>query len=438
MTAARDNDELLRHLQKHSFDYFVHEVNPRNGLILDKTADNWPCSIAAIGMALTAYPVGVKRKFMARAAAVERTLLTLRFFAASEQSESETATGYRGFYYHFLDMESGKRAWRSELSSVDTAIFIAGALAAAQYFDRDTAEEAEIRALAKQLYERIEWDWMLQDGETLCHGWRPERDAGFLAYRWEGYDEALLLYVLALGSPTHAIPPRCYDAWCRTYEWKEIYGIGHVYAGPLFIHQLSHIWIDFRGIRDAYMRGRDCDYFENSRRATLVQQQYAIRNPLAFPHVGELCWGVSASDGPGPSRRRIAGVERRFFDYIARGAPYGPDDGTLAPWAVVASLPFAPEIVLATVENFHRLHVHVANPYGFKASINPLFNVGTKDDGVGWVSPFHFGINEGPTVLMIENHRSGMVWSLTRRSTPICVGLRAAGFTGGWLDDPAG
>jgi len=438
VTAARDNDELLRHLQKHSFDYFVHEVNPRNGLILDKTADDWPCSIAAVGMALTAYPVGVERKFMARAAAVERTLLTLRFFAASEQSESETATGYRGFYYHFIDMESGKRAWRSELSSVDTAIFIAGAIAAAQYFDRDTAEETEIRALARQLYERIEWDWMLQEGDTLCHGWRPERDAGFLAYRWEGYDEALLLYVLALGSPTHAIPPRCYDAWCRTYEWKEIYGIGHLYAGPLFIHQLSHIWIDFRGIRDAYMRGRDCDYFENSRRATIVQQQYAIRNPLAFPHVGELCWGVSASDGPGPARKRIAGVERHFFDYIARGAPYGPDDGTLAPWAVVASLPFAPEIVLATVENFRRLRVHVANPYGFKASINPLFNFGSQDDGVGWVSQFHFGINEGPTVLMIENHRSGMVWSLTRRCTPLCVGLRAAGFTGGWLDDPAG
>jgi hypothetical protein len=438
VTATHDSDELLRLLQKHSFDYFVHEVNPRNGLVLDKTADNWPCSIAAVGMALTAYPVGVERKFMARAAAVERTLLTLRFFAASEQSQSETATGYRGFYYHFLDMESGKRAWRSELSSVDTAIFIAGAIVAAQYFDRDTAEETEIRALAKELYERIEWDWMLQDGETLCHGWRPERDAGFLAYRWEGYDEALVLYLLALGSPTHAIPPRCYDAWCRTYEWKEIYGIGHLYAGPLFIHQLSHIWIDFRGIRDAYMRGRDCDYFENSRRATIVQQQYGIRNPLGFPHVNELCWGVSASDGPGPARKKIAGVERRFFDYLARGAPFGPDDGTLAPWAVVASLPFAPEIVLATVANFRKLRVHVANPYGFKASINPLFNLSTNDDGVGWVSPFHFGINEGPTVLMIENHRSGMVWSLTRRCTPLCVGLRAAGFSGGWLDDPVG
>ena len=437
MTATADHDELLRHLQKHSFDYFLHEVNRRNGLILDKTAENWPCSIAAVGMALSAYPVGVERQFMERAAAARRTLVTLRFFATSEQSESETATGYRGFYYHFIEMERGQRAWRSELSSVDTAIFIAGALVAAQYFDRDTPEETEIRRLAKQLYERIEWDWMLQGGETICHGWRPERGAGFLEYRWKGYDEALLLYALALGSPTHAIPPACYAAWCRTYAWKEIYGIGHLYAGPLFIHQLSHIWIDFRGIRDAYMRDHDCDYFENSRRATLVQQQYAIRNPLGFPHVGEFCWGISASDGPGPARRKIAGVERLFFDYLARGAPFGPDDGTLAPWAVVASLPFAPEIVLATVENLRRLHVHVANPYGVKASINPLFRLSTKDDGVGWVSPFHFGINEGPTVLMIENYRSGLVWSLMRRCAPLAGGLRAAGFTGGWLDDIA-
>ncbi|HZW72712.1 MAG TPA: hypothetical protein VFF43_04165, partial [Caldimonas sp.] len=143
MTATHDHDELLRHLQKHSFDYFIHEVNRRNGLILDKTSDDWPCSIAAVGMALSAYPVGVERQFMKRSAAAERTLLTLRFFAASEQSASESATGYRGFYYHFLDMKSGARAWRSELSSVDTAIFIAGALVAAQYFDRDTAEETE-------------------------------------------------------------------------------------------------------------------------------------------------------------------------------------------------------------------------------------------------------------------------------------------------------
>jgi hypothetical protein len=424
--------ELLGHLQRSSFGYFVHEVNPSNGLVLDKTAADWPSSIAAVGMALSAYPVGVERRFMERTKAIERTLATLRFFAASEQSAAEDATGYRGFYYHFLDMKSGKRAWRSELSTIDTAIFVAGALAAAQYFDGASAEEAEIRDLARMLYERVEWDWMLQGGETICHGWRPEADAGFLPYRWQGYDEALILYVLALGSPTHPIPPACYDAWCSTYEWREIYGIGLLHAGPLFVHQMSHVWIDFRAIRDAYMRGHDSDYFENSRRATLIQQEYGRRNPLGLPHMGERCWGISASDGPGPARRDIDGTERVFYDYVARGVPDGPDDGTLAPWAVVASLPFAPEVVLPTVQNFRDLKVHVANPYGFKASINPLF--GAEDDGVGWCSRFHFGINEGPTVLMIENYRSGLLWSLLGRCPSVVAGLRAAGFIGGWLD----
>ena len=426
------NAELLRHLQAHSFDYFVHEVNRSNGLVLDKTEEDWPASIAAVGMALTAYPVGVERHFMARGEAVERTLTTLRFFAASEQSTAADATGYKGFYYHFLHIGSGKRAWQSELSSIDTALFIAGALAAAAYFDAASNDEAEIRALAKMLFERVEWDWMLQGRKTLCHGWRPEPEAGFLAFRWEGYDEALILYLLALGSPTHPIGADSYAAWCSTYEWKTIYSIDYLYAGPLFIHQLSHVWVDFRGIRDAYMREKESDYFENSRRATHVQQQYGIRNPLALAHVGELCWGLTASDGPGPAVKKIAGVERTFFDYVARGVPYGPDDGTLAPWAVVASLPFAPDIVLPTVMNLRRLCVQVSNPYGFKASINPLF-AGRKNDGVGWVSKFHFGINEGPTVLMIENHRSGLVWSLMRKCEPLVAGLRAAGFAGGWL-----
>ena len=428
------NSELLRHLQEKSFGYFVHEVNRTNGLVLDKTEDedDWPSSIAAVGMALTAYPVGVERHFMGREEAVERTLTTLRFFAASEQSTATDATGYRGFYYHFLHMGSGKRAWQSELSSIDTALFIAGALAAAAYFDLASNDEAEIRAIAKMLYERVEWDWMLTDSGALCHGWKPEPDCGFLKYRWQGYDEALILYLLALGSPTHPIGPDAYAAWCSTYEWKTIYGIDFLYAAPLFIHQLSHIWIDFRGIRDAFMREKGSDYFENSRRATHVQQQYGIRNPLGLSHVGELCWGVSASDGPGPAVKKIAGVERVFFDYLARGVPYGPDDGTLAPWAVVASLPFAPEIVLPTMMNFRRLKVQVANPYGFKASINPMF-AGIHNDGVGWVSKFHFGINEGPTVLMIENHRSGLVWSLMRQCEPLVAGLRAAGFSAGWL-----
>lgn len=434
MSDATDDDSLdastLRRLQRNSFDYFVHEANPANGLVLDKTAPNWPASIAAVGMALGVYLVGARRNFLGRDEAVRRTLTTLRFFAASDQSETPEASGFKGFYYHFLNMQTGKRAWCCELSTIDTAILIAGALAAAEYFDGGDAHEAEIRALANGLYERIDWAWMLNGHDTLCHGWRPEH--GFLPYRWEGYDEALILYLLALGSPTHPIRPECYEAWCRTYEWKEIYGSEFLYAGPLFIHQMSHIWCDFRGIRDRFMGDHDCDYFENSRRATLIQQQYAIRNPLKFRQFGELCWGVTASDGPGSQTKRIDGIERVFFNYLARGVPFGPDDGTLAPWAVAASLPFAPEIVSPTITNLVALHVNVPNPYGFKASFNPTFH-GHADNGVGWVSPYHFGINEGPTVLMIENHRSGMIWSLMRNCRALVAGLKIAGFTGGWL-----
>ena len=418
--------QTLRSLQRNSFDYFVYEINRANGLVLDKTTTDWPASIAAMGMALTAYAVGAERRFMERAEAVERTLTMLRFLAASEQSEAADATGYKGFYYHFLHMETGRRVWQCELSSIDTALLIAGALAAAEYFDGADRDEAEIRELTRFLYERIDWDWMLDGGETLRHGWRPE--TGFLPFRWQGYDEALILYLFALGSPTHPIAPACYDAWCSTYEWKEIYGIGFLYAGPLFVHQMSHIWCDLRGIRDRYMREHDSDYFENSRRATLVQQQYAIRNPNRFKHLGEHCWGVSASDGPGNHVKEVDGVRRVFFDYVARGVPFGPDDGTVAPWAVAASMPFAPEIVAPTLHRLKALNVAVPNPYGFKASFNPVF---TGDlDGVGWVSPYHFGINEGPTLLMIENHRTALVWSLMRRCKVLQAGLRLAGFQG--------
>jgi hypothetical protein len=422
---------MLRRLQRNSFDYFVHEINPDNGLVLDKTTTDWPASIAAMGMALTAYPVGVARRFIGRAHAARLTLTMLRFLAASEQSDAPDATGYKGFYYHFLDMASGRRAWQCELSSIDTALLIAGVLTAATYFDARTPEEAEIREVGRHLYERVDWAWLLDGHDTLCHGWRPEE--GFLPFRWEGYDEALILYLLALGSPTHAIPSTSYDAWCSTYEWKCIYDIEYLYAGPLFTHQLSHIWVDFRGIRDRFMQAHDLDYFENSRRATLVQQRYGMHNPMGYRHVGEWCWGLSASDGPGFMTRKVDGIERVFFDYLARGAPYGPDDGTIAPWAVAASLPFAPEIVAPTLLEMAEIDVPMQNPYGFKASINPIFREAGDEAGIGWVSPYHFGINEGPTVLMIENFRSGQVWELTRRCGPIVEGLRAAGFEGGWL-----
>ena len=422
---------VLTTLQRASFEYFLRETNPRNGLVIDKTAENWPASIAATGFALAAYPIGVERGLMTRTAAVQRTLTTLRFLWHSPQGPERDATGYRGLYYHFLDFETGRRAWKSELSTVDSAFLLAGALTAAMYFRGDTEDEHEVRTLADALYRRADWCWAQNEGETLTHGWTPEH--GFLPYRWQGYNEALLLYVLGLGSPTHPLTEGSYAAWASTYRWEQLYGHDYLHAGPLFIHQLSHVWIDFRGIQDEYMRGRGIDYFENSRRATYVQRAYAIDNPRGFAHYGEHCWGLTASDGPGPSVLVVNGVEREYFDYLARAVPHGPDDGTVAPWALAASLPFAPEIVIPALEYcVHDLRVTATSQYGFKASFNPSFP-DPSGDGHGWVSPWHFGLNEGPTVLMIENHLTGLVWRAMRRCPYIVRGLQRAGFTGGWL-----
>ena len=427
-------DAELEALQRETFDYFVHEANSANGLVIDKTSANWPASIAATGLALAAYPVGVERGFWARNVAAERTLTTLRFFWNSPQGPEPDATGYQGFYYHFLDMQSGRRAWNCELSTVDSAILLAGALAAGAYFDAEVVQEREIRGLADALYRRCNWAWAQNGKATVTHGWRPE--SGFIAYRWEGYDEALLLYILGLASPSHPLPPESYDAWLSTYRWEHSYGYDYLYAGPLFTHQLSHVWIDFRGIQDAFMGAKGIDYFENSRRATYVQQRYAMDNPRRFAGYGEHCWGITASEGPGPETLKLEGVERSFFDYVGRGVPYGPDDGTLAPWAVVASLPFAPDIVLPAIHFcIHQAKLKKANAYGFKAAFNPT-HPGEPGNPFGWwVSPWHFGLNEGPVVLMIENYRSDMLWRLMRGCPHIQTGLRRAGFTGGWLEE---
>jgi hypothetical protein len=422
------SDDQLEDLQWVSIDYYLREVNHRNGLVGDKTQEGAPASIAAVGMALATAPVIVERGILPRDFMARRVLTKLRFFRDSPQGPEPDATGYKGFYYHFLDMETGRRVWRCELSTIDSAFLLAGMLTAAAYFDRDEEEEHEIRTLADALFRRADWRWAQDGGATVTHGWKPE--SGFLPHRWQGYDEALLLYVLGLGSPTYPLAEESYAAWASTYQWKEIYGYEYLYAGPLFTHQLSHLWVDFRGIQDAFMRERRIDYFENSRRATYVQQQYAIRNPLEFEGYNEVCWGITASDGPGWTVRCVKGIERRFFDYLARGAPYGPDDGTIAPWAVVASLPFAPEVVLPTVRHFKEMNLGI-KPYGFKATFNPTFAVEGSDHG--WVSPWHFGIDQGPIILMIENYRTGLLWRLMRQCRYLVTGLRRAGFTNGWL-----
>ena len=428
---TRGREKLLSDLQSDAFKYFVHEVNPDNGLVADSTKGGWPSSIAAVGMALSAYPVGVEHGLITREEAVERTLRKLRFFANSEQGKNPNATGYKGFYYHFLDMKTGRRAWQCELSTIDSTFLFAGMLAAAAYFQRDAADENEIRKLADELYRRADWRWAMNGGTTLTHGWAPE--TGYLAHRWQGYDESTLAYVLGLGSPTFSLPVESYQAHIANCRWRKVYDYEYLFAGPLFTHQFSHIWIDFRGIQDESMREHGWDYFENSRRATYAQQEYARRNPNEFKGYSDVCWGLTACEGPGPCELTIDGVKRVFFDYVARGVPDGPDDGTVAPWAVVASLPFVPEIVLPTLEHFNEIEIGVDHPYGLEATFNPTFP-DDKCRECGWISPWHFGINQGPIVLMIENHGTDFLWKLMKQSPYIVDGLRRAGFKGGWLE----
>jgi hypothetical protein len=420
-------DELAR-LERDTFRYFADETNLENGLVRDSTRKGSPSSIAAVGFALTAYPIAVEREYLTRSEAVNRILATLRFFHDGPQGPSADTIGYKGFYYHFLEMKTGQRAGNSEISTIDTSYLIAGALTAAEYFNRDTESEREIRKLALALYERADWHWAQNGGLTVTHGWKPRTE--FIKYRWTGYCEALILYVLGLASPTFPLPQKSYRAWTRTYKWKKLYGHEFLYAGPLFIHHLSHMWIDFRGIQDEYMKQKSIDYFENSRRAVYVQQAYAMRNPKKFAGYDRFSWGITASDGPGPAIRRINGRRIRFHDYIARSVPYGPDDGTLAPWAVASSLPFAPEIVLPSLERISNDYPEMISKYGFKCSYNPTFNADGKK---GWVSQGYYGLDQGPIVMMIENYRSEFIWRLMRRCPYIVNGLRRAGFRGGWL-----
>lgn len=422
------DEQALDRLQRAAFGYFLHAVNPANGLIADNSRPNSPASIGVVGFALSTYPVAVERGWMAREDAVEHCLATLRFFLSSDQSGSPEATGYKGFYYHFLDMESGTRVWHSELSTIDTALLIAGALTAGQYFGADTPEEAELRALVEALYLRVDWQWSQGEAPTIRQGWKPE--CGFLNYGWDGYNESIILYVLALGSPSHPLGKNSYLSWTDTYQWENLYGHDFLYAGPLFLHQFSHAWIDFRGIRDSFMREKRCDYFENTRRAIEIQREYARRNPHGFAGYDEDCWGLSACDGPGNRFPRLANDHHRLLGYAARGVPYGPDDGTLSGWAALASLPFAPEAALRAVRHMLQRYPETIPGDRFASGFNPTF---AGVDQKAWVSTGHFGLDQGIVVLMIENHRSQLIWRLMRDCPYVVAGLRRAGFRGGWL-----
>jgi NADPH:quinone reductase-like Zn-dependent oxidoreductase len=425
-------------IQQQAFRYFLDHTNGKNGLVADNTREDSPCSIAATGLGLSCQPIAVANGWLKRPDAAERVLTTLRFFEHSPQGPEPDVTGYKGFYYHFLQMKDGRRAGKCELSTVDSAFLLAGILTIAIFFDAESPVEREIREIADALYRRADWQWALYgvpcnengwpttsvDDVTIIHGGTPEN--GFISYRYQGYDESLLMHVLALGSTTFALPPECYRAWQKTFDWRSQYNVQYVHAGPLFIHQLSHCWLDFRGIADEYMQRKQLDYFENSRRAIRVQRSYAEENPQRFRGYDPLCWGVSASDGPGPATKTVGNVERVFWMYEARGAPDGPDDGTLAPGAVAASFPFEPELVADTLRGLVRAYPKLQSEYGLRASLNPTFG--------DWISPLNYGLDQGPIVMMIENHRTGLLWQLMRRCPYIWRGLRQAGFSGGWLE----
>src|ERR1700693_2383344 len=426
--SAQSDEELLDRFQRAAFGYFLEQFNPANGLVADRSRAGAPASIAVVGFALSSYPVGVERGWIARAAAAQRALATLRFFWNGPQGEQPDAIGYKGFFYHFLDMQSGRRVWQSELSLIDTALLLTGTLTASAYFTGNNQNETEIREIADALYRRVDWRWAQNGRATLSQGWKPE--CGFLHYGWEGYSEASILYVLAIASPPHPIPANSYSAWTTTYQWENLYGYDFLYAGPLFIHQFSHAWIDFRRIQDGFMREKSSDYFENSRQAIHIQREYALRNPHDFRGYGENFWGLSAGDGPTPGRLRIGGIERRFFGYTARGVPYGADDGTIAPPAALASIVFAPEMALAAIRHFCDHYPEIVNEYRLPSWVNStLFRNGSKC----WISDGYFGLDQGIVVLMIENHRSQLIWKLMRQCPYIGNGLRNADFRGGWL-----
>jgi hypothetical protein len=404
-------------------------VNRENGLVADTTRANYPSSIAAVGFALTSYAVGVERGWITREEATVLTLAALRFFHKSEQSEERDATGYKGFYYHFLDMRTGRRVWQSELSMIDSALLMAGVLTAATYFGGASEMEREIRDLAETLYGRIDWRWSQNSDVAVTQGWKPE--CGFLHYGWEGYSEGLILYALGLGSPSHCLTPDSYGAWNSTYQWETIYGRDVLYAGPLFIHQFSHAWIDFRGIRDRFMREKRSDYFENSRAATYIHREYAIRNPGGYKGYGKNYWGYSAGEGPGVKTMAVDGAVRRFFNYVARGAPFGPDDGTIHPSVIFGSLPFAPEIAMPAIRKLCEWDPRIGQEFRVPNGLNATM---PGPDGQGWISEGQFGLDQGLTVLMIENYRTGFVWNLTRECRYFREGLQRAGFSGGWLE----
>jgi hypothetical protein len=417
-------ETFLDSIQRYAFYYFLGERNPANGLVKDRTADWSASSIAAVGFAIPSYAIAAERNWITRDSASQYVKTILEFFLNSEQSPNIDATGYKGFYYHFLNMKTGKRDYDSELSTIDTGLLIAGVIFARQYFNQDNTTEKSIRDYADKLIDRLDWNFFRmktnnQYNNSICMGWYPEK--GFHEMGWIGYNEAILLYILAAGGNLEN-PVESYNAWLASYDWREPYkGFAHAVFPPMFGHQYSHMFIDFRNLYDSYMSEKGIDYFENSRRATYTQQLYAIENPSGWIGYDSLCWGITACDGPG---EKYNYDNKKFLSYAGRGTS-GPDlvyfdDGTLAPTAVAGSIPFAPEICIPTLKNItDKYGKGLWSKYGLLDAFNPTLN---------WFNTEYIGIDRGPIVVMIENFRTGLVWKYFMQDPLVQKGLEKLNF----------
>jgi len=388
-----EEDAFLEEVERASFRFFWEQANPYTGQVKDRSRAEGPdarkiASIAATGFGLTALCIADHRGWGDSRKIRERVRNTLRFAATRLKHTN-------GFFFHFVNMEDGGREFKSEVSSIDSSIFFCGALACGSYFD-----DAEIRELATKIYERVDWGWMQNGGKTLTMGWHPE--SGFIEARWDNYSELMMIYLLGLGSPTHPLPKESWDAWERPrFEYYGMKFIGS--RAPLFVHQYSHAWFDFRGKADAY-----ANYFENSVIATKVHKQWCLELAKQFPDYSEDLWGITASDSA--------------HGYVAWGGPppMGPIDGSIVPCAAGGSLPFLPEETLRVLRTIREKYAKGGwGKYGFVDAFNPLKN---------WYNPDVIGIDVGITLLMAENARTGFVWEQFMKNEAMKKGMARAGF----------
>jgi hypothetical protein len=402
-----NSNAFLDYLQQANFDYFWYAANPNNGLVPDRSTTGSACSIAAVGFGLTAIGIGIDHGWISRTQGVTRVIATLNTFLNGPQGPGTTGViGYNGWFYHFLDMNTALRSPGSELSSIDTVLLLSGILYCKQYFNGTNANETSIRTMSDSIFNRVNWPWMAQGTNAVAMGWLPT--TGFAGYgNWVGYDEGMMIYLLGMGTVTNPLPASAWNYWTSGYTWATYYGESFVPFPPLFGHEYSHCWIDFRHIADSYMNSNNSTYFENSRRAALAQVAYCTANPLGWVGYSSNVWGLTACDGP--------------TGYEARGAPPAlNDDGTIAPTAAGGAIAFAPDISLPTLQYLYTNGKNALwTAYGFIDAFN---------QSASWYDNAELGIDQGPIVIMIENYRTQRPWKLFMQNAEIQRGLQQAGF----------